>query len=111
MKTMRKNAREHNINKVTQELTGTGLHIDNEESLKKIIINVKDCYKNKLNKTKKSKGLFHAVNSRHECSKQTDLIYQQQQSTVRCTLQRWHAIDRIIKVEYEKLKYFKDCES
>ena len=34
MKTM-KNAREHNINKVIQELTAARLHIDNEESLKK----------------------------------------------------------------------------
>ena len=36
MKTMKKNAREHNINKVIPELTAAGLHIDNEESLKKI---------------------------------------------------------------------------
>ena len=36
MKTMKKNAREHNIDKVMQELTSAGLHIDNEESLKKI---------------------------------------------------------------------------
>ena len=36
MKTMKKNAREHSINKVIQELTAAGLHIDNEESLKKI---------------------------------------------------------------------------
>ena len=36
MKTMKtKYAREHNIHKVKQELTTTGLHIDNEESLKK----------------------------------------------------------------------------
>ena len=82
MKTMRKNATEHNINKVTQELTAAGLHIDNEESLKKIIINVKDCYKNELNRTKKSKGLFYVVDFRHECSRQTDFICQQQQSTV-----------------------------
>ena len=34
MKTMKRNAREHNINKVMQELTAAGLHIDNEESLK-----------------------------------------------------------------------------
>ena len=36
MKTMKKNASEHNINKVIQELTAAGLHIDNEESLKKV---------------------------------------------------------------------------
>ena len=36
MKTMKKNARKHNINKVIQELTAAGLHIDNEESLNKI---------------------------------------------------------------------------
>ena len=36
MKTMKRNAREHNINKVIAELTAAGLHIDNEESLKKI---------------------------------------------------------------------------
>ena len=36
MKTMKKNAREHKINKVIQELTAAGLHIDNKESLKKI---------------------------------------------------------------------------
>ena len=36
MKTMKKNAGEHNINKVIQELTAVELHIDNEESLKKI---------------------------------------------------------------------------
>ena len=60
MKTMRKNVREHNVNKVMQELTAAGLHTGNEESLKKIIIiNVKDCYKNELNKTKKLKGSFH----------------------------------------------------
>ena len=35
MKTMNKNAKAHNINKVTQELTVAGLHIDNEESFKK----------------------------------------------------------------------------
>ena len=35
MKTMKKNAKEHNINKVIRELTVAGLHIDNEESLKK----------------------------------------------------------------------------
>ena len=36
MKTMKKNARGHNINKVInlQELTAAGSHIDNEESLK-----------------------------------------------------------------------------
>ena len=33
---MNKNAREHNINKVIPELTAAGLHIDNEESLKKL---------------------------------------------------------------------------
>ena len=33
MKTMEKNAREHNRNKVMQELTAAGLHSDNEESL------------------------------------------------------------------------------
>ena len=37
MKTMKKNAREHNINKVMQELTAAGLRIDNEKSPKKII--------------------------------------------------------------------------
>ena len=36
MKTMKKNARAHNMNKVMQELTVAGLYIDNEESLKKI---------------------------------------------------------------------------
>ena len=35
MKTMKKNAREHNINKVMQELIAAGLRIDNQESLKK----------------------------------------------------------------------------
>ena len=35
MKTMKKNAREHTVNKVIQELTAAELHIDNEESLKK----------------------------------------------------------------------------
>ena len=35
MKTIKKNAREHNINKVIQELTAAGLHIDNKDSLKK----------------------------------------------------------------------------
>ena len=74
MKTMKKNAREHNINKVMQELTAAGLHTDNEESIKKIIINVKDYYKNELNKTKKSKGLFHVVDFRHECSRQQSLF-------------------------------------
>ena len=34
---MKKNAREHNIHKVIQELIAAGLHIDNEESLKKYI--------------------------------------------------------------------------
>ena len=36
MNTMKKNAREHNINKLMLELTAAGLHIDNEESLKNI---------------------------------------------------------------------------
>ena len=35
MKTMEKNAREHNMNKVIQESTAARLHIDSEESLKK----------------------------------------------------------------------------
>ena len=35
MKTMKKNAGEHNINKVIQELIAAELHTDNEESLKK----------------------------------------------------------------------------
>ena len=35
MKTMKKNARAHDINKVMEELTVAGLHIDNKESLKK----------------------------------------------------------------------------
>ena len=34
MKTMNKNAGEHNRNKLMQELTAAGLHIGNEESLK-----------------------------------------------------------------------------
>ena len=36
MKTMKKNAREHNINRVMQELTAAALHIDNEESFNKL---------------------------------------------------------------------------
>ena len=35
MKTMKKHAKEHTTNKVMQELTAAGLHIENEESLKK----------------------------------------------------------------------------
>ena len=35
MKTMKKNVREHNINKVLEELIAAGLHIDNEESPQK----------------------------------------------------------------------------
>ena len=35
MKTMKKNAREHTIDKVMQELTAAELRIDNEESFKK----------------------------------------------------------------------------
>ena len=38
MKTLKKIAREHNINKVMQELTAAELRIDHEESFKKIII-------------------------------------------------------------------------
>ena len=37
MKTMKKNAREHNINKVIQKLIAAGLRVDNEESFKKKI--------------------------------------------------------------------------
>ena len=37
METVKKNAREHRINKVMQELAAAGLHIGNEESLKKKI--------------------------------------------------------------------------
>ena len=37
MKTMKKNAREHNINEVIQELIAARLHLGNEESLKKKI--------------------------------------------------------------------------
>ena len=62
MKTMKKNAREHNINKVMLELTAARLHIDNEESLKQINKKVKRkrllCYKNELNKIKKSKRVI-----------------------------------------------------
>ena len=44
------------MNEMMQKLTATGLHIDNDESLKKIKIkNVKDCYKNEQNKIKTSK--------------------------------------------------------
>ena len=35
MKTMKKNAREHNINQRMQELIVAGLHIDNEVTKKK----------------------------------------------------------------------------
>ena len=35
MKTFKKNAREHNVNKGMQELPAAGLHFDNEESLRK----------------------------------------------------------------------------
>ena len=37
MKTMKKNAKEHNINKVMQKLTAAELHTDNEELFKKIV--------------------------------------------------------------------------
>ena len=37
MKTMKKNARKHNINKVIEKLIAAELHIDDEESLKKKI--------------------------------------------------------------------------
>ena len=36
MKTMKNNASEHNIKKMIQELRAAGLHIHNQESLKKI---------------------------------------------------------------------------
>ena len=74
MKPMKKNAREHNINKVLQELTAAGLHIDNEESLKKqnkLIYLVQDFYENKLNKIKNRNGLFHIVDFQHECKVST----------------------------------------
>ena len=58
MKTMKKNVGEHSINKVMQKLTAARLHIDNEESLKKKIKNVEDCYKNELNKIKKKKTVY-----------------------------------------------------
>ena len=62
MKTIKKNAREHNMNKVIQELTAAGLHrpIDNKESLKKNKErkNEKDCYKNELNKIKKIETVY-----------------------------------------------------
>ena len=35
MNTIKKNAREQSVNQVMQELAAAGLHIDNEESLKK----------------------------------------------------------------------------
>ena len=63
MKTMKKNARERNINKVIQELAAAGLRIDNEKSLKKYAYtqkNEKDCYKNELNKIKKIETVYVA---------------------------------------------------
>ena len=89
MKTMRKNAREHNINKVMQEVTAARLHTDNEESIKKIIINVKDCCKNELNKTKKSKGLFHVVDFRHECSRQSLFVKHNKVQYTKMAHNRW----------------------
>ena len=54
MKTVKKNARQHNINEVMQELIAAGLHIDNEESL-----NAQDCEKkNELNKKKKIETVY-----------------------------------------------------
>ena len=50
MKNLKKTAKENNMNKVMQELTAAGLHIDNEESLKKNNKNIKNCYKNKPKK-------------------------------------------------------------
>ena len=47
MKNLKKTAEESNMNKVMQELTAAGLHIDNEESHKKNNKNIKNCYKNK----------------------------------------------------------------
>ena len=55
MKTMKKNAREHNINKVMQELTATELLLTTNSHSKKKMKNVKDCFKNELNKIRKSK--------------------------------------------------------
>ena len=43
MKNLKKTAKENNMNKVMQELTAAGLHIDNEESLKKNNKNIKNC--------------------------------------------------------------------
>ena len=44
------------MNKLLQEVAAAGLHVDNDEdSLKRKIKNLKDCYRNELNKIKRSK--------------------------------------------------------
>ena len=54
---MKKNAREHSMSKLVQEVAAAGLHVDDdEESIKKEKLkNLKDCYRNELNKIKRSK--------------------------------------------------------
>ena len=53
---MKKNAREHSMNKLLQEVAPAGLDVnDDEDSLKRKIKNSKDCYRNELSKIKRSK--------------------------------------------------------
>ena len=52
---IKRNAREHGMSKLLQEVTAAGLHVnDGEESLKRKIKNLKDCYRNELNKINRS---------------------------------------------------------
>ena len=52
----KKIAREYSMSKLLQEVAAAGLHVDDsEESLKRKIRNLKDCYRNELNKVKRSK--------------------------------------------------------
>ena len=53
---MKKNAREHSMNKLLQEVAAAGLHADDgKESLERKNKNLKNCYRNEFNKIKRSK--------------------------------------------------------
>ena len=53
---MKRNALEHGMSKLLQEVAAADLHVnDGEESLKRKIKNLKDCYRNELNKINRSK--------------------------------------------------------
>ena len=51
---MKRNAREHNLKSLINELIEAGVEIPSEETLRKKMKNLKDAYRNEVNKVKQS---------------------------------------------------------